>query len=155
LINQSLLHKIGEKKLKQLIRNQKGTAEVIGTIMLILILMFFFTNVYLWHDAATKQMNDMYVQKMNTPISMSLMNDNTQLNVTNKGGEDVKLTMLWVDVGSSANQVHYNFTHNELVPAGSSISLQLPPPANPLAELTLFTVVTTVGNSASCTYSPD
>ncbi len=58
--------------LKRLIKNRKGTAEVIGTIMFIVILLFFFTNVYLWHDAATKEMNDMYVEKINAPITMRL-----------------------------------------------------------------------------------
>ncbi len=156
MINLSLLHKLGEKKMKQLLRNRKGTAEVIGTIMFIVILLFFFTNVYLWHDAATKQMNDMYIQKINTPISVSLMNSNTQLNVTNKGGEDVKLTMLWIDLGVGPNQVHYNFTLNapNTVPAGSSIAIPIPSPYNPPAQTMEFTIVTTVGNSASCTYVP-
>ena len=143
--------------MKKLLRNQKGTAEVIGTLMFIVILMFFFTNVYLWHDAATKQMDDMYVQKINTPITISLMDGNTQLNVTNKGGEDVTLTMLWVDGGDGPSQVHYNFTLTNMpnvVPAGSSIPLTLTSPYNPPTQQTVFTVVTTLGNSASCTYSP-
>ena len=46
------------------IKNRKGTAEVIGTIMLIIILLFFFTNVYLWHDAATKDANQLYVKQI-------------------------------------------------------------------------------------------
>ena len=54
--------------IKRLLKNKKGTAEVIGSVMFIVILLFFFTNVYLWHDAATKEMNDMYVQKLNSPI---------------------------------------------------------------------------------------
>ena len=53
---------------KRLLRNHKGTAEVIGSVLFIVILLFFFTNVYLWHDAATKEMNDMYVEKLNSPI---------------------------------------------------------------------------------------
>ena len=53
----------------RLLKNKKGTAEVIGSVMFIVILLFFFTNVYLWHDAATKEMNQMYVDRINTPIT--------------------------------------------------------------------------------------
>lgn len=104
--------------MKKLLENRKGTAEVIGTIMFVMILMFFFTNVYLWHDAATKKMDDMYVQKINTPLTVSLMNGNTQLNVTDKGGEDIKLTMLWVDCGTGPDQTYSNFTVTNVVPSG-------------------------------------
>ena len=45
--------------LKKLLNNKKGTAEVIGSVMFIVILLFFFTSVYLWHDAAVKDMNDL------------------------------------------------------------------------------------------------
>jgi len=144
--------------LKRLIKNRKGTAEVIGTIMFIVILLFFFTNVYLWHDAATKEMNDMYVEKINTPITVSLTADgsNFNLNVTNRGGMDAQLTMLWVDVhslsGSGPDVKHLNFPlNNKILLAGSSINITSP--YNPTGK-TLFRVVTTLGNSASCTYSP-
>jgi predicted transporter len=56
--------------LRRLIKNRKATAEVIGSIMFIVILLFFFTNVYLWHDAAVKQMNDLYVNKMNAGMEV-------------------------------------------------------------------------------------
>ncbi len=138
--------------MKKLLENRKGTAEVIGTIMFVMILMFFFTNVYLWHDAATKKMDDMYVQKINTPLTVSLMNGNTQLNVTDKGGEDIKLTMLWVDCGTGPDQTYSNFTVTNVVPAGSSIALALPSPYDPPSQETVFTVITTLGNSASCPY---
>jgi len=124
--------------------------------MFVMILVFFFTNVYLWHDAATKQMDNMYVQKMNTPITISLMNDNTQLNVTNRGGEDTTLTMLWIDSGTGPGQTHtyVNLTCvvPNVVPAGSTIPLNLP--SSPPSQEIVFTVITTLGNSASCTYDP-
>jgi archaellum component FlaF (FlaF/FlaG flagellin family) len=139
--------------LKRLIKNRKGTAEVIGTIMFIVILLFFFTNVYLWHDAATKEMNDMYVEKINTPITVSLTADRLNLNVTNKGGTDAQLTMLWVDLKSGSggpDQMHSNYTLSNKVPAGSSILI----PSHYSSGKVSFKVVTTLGNSASCTYSP-
>jgi hypothetical protein len=145
--------------LKRLIKNRKGTAEVIGSIMFIVILLFFFTNVYLWHDAATKEMNDMYVEKINTPITVTVslnaggsLNLN-YLNVTNKGGTDAQLTMLWVDLKSGSggpDQMHSNYTLSNKVPAGSSILIL----SHYSSGKVSFKVVTTLGNSASCTYSP-
>lgn len=107
LINLFQLRK-GEFMLK-FIKNKKGVAEVIGTIMAILILLFFFANVYLFNDVATKQMDSMYNQKMNSLITVSLSPDNSSLIVTNTGGEDTALTMLWLDSGSGPNQIHANY----------------------------------------------
>ena len=56
--------------MKNFRKNCKGTAEVIGTIMFIMILLFFFTNVYLWHDAATKDANQLNLQKINSSFSI-------------------------------------------------------------------------------------
>jgi len=140
----------------RLIRNKKGTAEVIGTIMFIVILLFFFTNVYLWHDAATKQMDNLYVQKMNTPITVALTPDNSSLIVTDKGGVDVALTMLWVDVESGpqiGTHYYYSYVNTTVIAAGtSSVPIALPNGAP--TEKTIFTVVTTLGNMASCSFVP-
>jgi hypothetical protein len=142
---------------KRIIKNRKGTAEVIGTIMFVVILMFFFTNVYLWHDAATKAMDNMYVEKINTPITLSVTSDGSSFifTVTDKGGMDAQLTMLWIDIKSPSggpDLAHYHFAlTNILVSAGSSISR--PSPYSPTGEA-VFEVVTTLGNSASYTYSP-
>ena len=136
--------------MRKFLRNQKGTAEVIGTIMFIMILLFFFTNVYLWHDTAAKQMDNMYVQKMNTPITISF-DGTSQLTVTDKGGQDASLTMLWIDSGTGPGQIHTGFSLNKVVPAGSLIALPVPI-LLPAPNETMFTVVTTLGNSASYDY---
>jgi hypothetical protein len=142
--------------LKRIIKNRKGTAEVIGTIMFIVILMFFFTNVYLWHDAATKEMDSMYVDKINTPITLSVtaVGSNFNLTVTDKGGMDAQLTMLWLDIKSpndGPDPVHYNFRLNNIpIAAGSSINI---PFVYSLTGKAVFKVITTLGNSASYTYS--
>jgi hypothetical protein len=153
--------------IRQLLKNKKGTAEVIGSVMFIIILLFFFTNVYLWHDAATKEMNDLYVQKINSPITISVMSSPYDLNVTNKGGVDAKLSRLWVDVESAAannpDQFHgyFDFTEqNIVVRAGASIQITwgalnkldesyLPYTPQPGDTLQLK-MVTTVGNPAAC-----
>jgi hypothetical protein len=157
--------------IKRLLKNKKGTAEVIGSVMFIVILLFFFTNVYLWHDAATKEMNDMYVQKINSPITISIMSGNSPylLNVTNKGGVDAKLSMLWVDVASasvgSPDRFHGYFIitqPNNVVLAGSSIPVTWnysgtlnnlgvsysPQPGDKLQ----LKMITTIGNTAACRY---
>jgi hypothetical protein len=137
----------------RIIRNKKGTAEVIGTIMAVVILLYFFTNVYLWNDAATKQMDEMYVDKMNTQIKVSLTGGNSNLTITNIGGSDVQLAMLWTDVGSGLSQTHYydSRVNTIIIPAGSSQNITLP---NPPTVETVYTVVTTLGNVASCSYNP-
>jgi hypothetical protein len=114
--------------------------------MFIVILLFFFTNVYLWHDAATKEMNQLYIDKINTPIAVSIQGQN--LNVTNRGGSDTQLVRVWVIVESSPgnpDQSHTPFPYNDVVPAGKSILISNPDPSG-----NLYTVVTINGNTASC-----
>jgi hypothetical protein len=156
--------------IKRLYKNKKGTAEVIGSVMFIVILLFFFTNVYLWHDSATKEMNDLYVEKINSPITISVMSSPYQLNVTNRGGVDAKLSILWIDVQShnigSPNTFngHFNLTQqNIVVLAGSSIQVSWNS-ANTLnsngtnynpqiGDKVQLKMVTTVGNTAACQYT--
>ncbi len=154
--------------IKRLLKNKKGVAEVIGSVMFIVILLFFFTNVYLWHDAATKEMNDLYLQKINSPITISVINnDPHQLNVTNKGGLEAKLSILWVNAGStgSSDRYHGYFNleqQNKVVSAGSSIEVtwndagtlnnyneHYSPQTGDKLKLT---IITNVGNTASCNY---
>jgi len=156
--------------IKRLLKNKKGTAEVIGTVMFIVILLFFFTNIYLWHDTATKEMNDLYVQKINSPITISVMsNDPYHLNITNRGGADARLSILWVDVAptNAGNPDRFNgyvnFTQqNKVVLAGSSIEVFWYSGAlNSYGDSYTYQsgdslqlkMVTTVGNTAACKYA--
>jgi archaellum component FlaF (FlaF/FlaG flagellin family) len=146
-----------KKLITKLLRNKKGTAEIIGSVMFIVILLFFFTNVYLWHDAATKEMNDLYVAKLNSPIVVDAYSTSpVTLTVTNNGGIEAKLSMLWVDVRSATesdpDQNHFFIPLNgQVVAAGSSVPIitTIVP-----TEKTHFTVVTTAGNLASYDYTP-
>jgi hypothetical protein len=155
--------------LKSLLKNRKGTAEVIGSVMFIVILLFFFTNVYLWHDAATKDMNDLYAQKINSPITVSIMSDPYHLNVTNNGGVAARLSILWVTVNSptagSLDTFHgyFNLTQsNVVIPAGLSkeITWNSYDTLNgegaryypQTGDNVVLKVITTVGNSAACSY---
>ena len=136
--------------------------------MFLVILLFFFTNVYLWHDAATKEMNDLYVQKINSPITISVMSNNPNLlNVTNKGGVDARLSILWVDVASAIVggpdrfNGYYNLTQlNIVVLAGSSIQVTWSDATNSYGDHYTYQsgdslqlkMVTAVGNTAACRY---
>jgi hypothetical protein len=140
--------------MKNLLHNKKGTAEVIGSVMFIVILLFFFTSVYLWHDAATKDANQLYSDKLNTMISVKIQGSN--LNVTNLGGADAKISMVFVITKSGAgnpdsNHESFNVeSYNYVIPAGGSglIPAIITPSGN-----MLYKVVTTTGNVASCSYS--
>ena len=76
------------KFLKRFMINRKGTAEVIGSVLFIIILLFAFTNIYLWHDNATKTMNTLLSEKLNSQIQVYWSNDTVEstLVVTNTGG---------------------------------------------------------------------
>ena len=142
--------------IKRLLKNKKGTAEVIGSVLFIVILLFFFTNVYLWHDAATKEMNDMYAQKLNSPIAATVSHNGDgsySINVINNGGVDATLSCYWVNVKSTQgpdtpDALHTSFPlTNVVVTAGEpSVTIQI----TSYLSGTVFKVVTTTGNSASC-----
>lgn len=108
-----------EKKVKNLLRNREGTAEVIGTIMFIMILLFFFTNVYLWHDAATKDMNQLYVEKMNAGMSISFDSSSNQV-IINATSSEITLSMLWIDSDSANVHVYANLANVQVAPGDSN-----------------------------------
>jgi hypothetical protein len=136
--------------IKRLLKNKKGTAEVIGSVMFIVILLFFFTNVYLWHDAATKEMNDMYVQKLNSPIvaTVSIEVGQSTLIVTDKGGVDATLSSYWVNLKSASgpDTQHTRFPLNNVVKAGGPNATI---PISNYPSGTIIKVITSTGNSAS------
>ena len=142
--------------IKRLLNNKKGTAEVIGSVLFIIILLFFFTNVYLWHDAATKEMNDMYAQKLNSPIAATVSHNDDgsySIVVINHGGVDATLSCYWVNVKSAngPDTLHTSFPlTNVIVTAGGpSVAIQI----TNYPSGTVFKVVTATGNSASCILS--
>jgi len=99
--------------IRRLLKNKKGTAEVIGSVMFIIILLFFFTNVYVWHDAATKEMNDLYVQKMNAGMEVTFVGGSATITAKGSG---VVLSRIWI-VASSNEHLYADLE-------GSGIHLQ-------------------------------
>ena len=106
--------------MKRFIKNRKGTAEVIGTILFIMILLFFFTNVYLWHDSATKDANNLYLEKVNSTFSLSYVSGSV-IKVT-AGGSDITLSRLWI-IDKNGNHMYTDI--NILVQAGTSCQIDL------------------------------
>jgi hypothetical protein len=160
------------RTLGRLLRCRKGTAEIIGSVMFLLIMMFFFTNVFLWHDNATREMDGVLAEKMNSPISVQVVSMNVtkppgpdyRLKVTNNGGVGVDLSRLWINVDlddlGGEDHVAYNFDY--WLAAGEAKNFTIPTSwierdfnEKSITTLTFtFKVVTTRGNMASCSIIP-
>jgi hypothetical protein len=54
--------------LKKLLKNHKGTAEIVGTVLFLVILFFFFSNVFLWHNQVTREVDGIIADKMNSAV---------------------------------------------------------------------------------------
>lgn len=54
--------------MKKLLRNRSGTAEIVGTVLFLVILFFFFSNVFLWHNQVTREMDQVVADKTNSPV---------------------------------------------------------------------------------------
>jgi hypothetical protein len=52
----------------KLLKNRAGTAEIVGTVLFLVILFFFFSNVFLWHNQVTQEMERVTADKMNSPV---------------------------------------------------------------------------------------
>jgi hypothetical protein len=145
----------GKTMRRSLLRNRNGTAEVIGSILFIIILLFFFTNVYLWHDAAVKDANNLYLKQANAQMDLKWDDHHVGwLNVTAQGS-DVTLTRLWV-VTTDGNHYYANLTGtNAQAPAGLLVQIDLTglsfqKPDNSMASVSfsnvnLITLVNTLG----------
>jgi hypothetical protein len=152
--------------LSRLLGNRVGTAEIVGSVMFLLILLFFFTNVYLWHDKATRQMDNVLSDKMNSLIEVAV--DSDGLNVTNNGGVDVVLSRLWIITSVNHNYADFEKGQEIWVHAGATTELswsgatQFDPDGSfrvsgqtvyydPAVGDT-FKVLTNLGNTAACTF---
>ena len=54
------------KRSLKFLKNQDATAEIVGTVLLIIILIFFFGNVFLWNNETNKIADQMKWNKMNS-----------------------------------------------------------------------------------------
>ncbi|WGM90564.1 MAG: hypothetical protein NUK63_05430 [Candidatus Bathyarchaeum tardum] len=143
-----------QKKLSMFKNCRKGTAEVVGTVLFLVIVFFVFTNIYLWHDTATREMNTIHFEKMNSPLSVRLIPDEsnpTGLEVTNNGGVEAGLSRVWII--SDTN--HYPIDLNLRIARGAKIVLQFSTLGiSTPTQKTTYNILTTLGNMAACTYYP-
>jgi hypothetical protein len=114
-----------QRKLSKLLGDRKGTAEIIGTVMFLVILLFVFTNVYLWHDTATREMNTVLAEKMNSPVSISVNKAENCLNVTNNGGFEVGLSRLWLVNATSGSATDHVYVDLEYGSSGQSLNVRI------------------------------
>ncbi|MGD0978149.1 MAG: hypothetical protein ABR962_03295 [Candidatus Bathyarchaeia archaeon] len=54
--------------LRRLHKSRRGTAEIVGTILFLVILFFFFSNVFLWHNQVTREMDQLVADKTNSAV---------------------------------------------------------------------------------------
>ncbi|NIM45036.1 MAG: hypothetical protein GTO54_05295, partial [Nitrososphaeria archaeon] len=55
---------------KNVWKNRKGTAEIVGTVLFLVILLFFFGNVFLWNNQVTSEINQVVWRKTNSPMKI-------------------------------------------------------------------------------------
>jgi hypothetical protein len=160
------------KALNRLLSNRRGTAEIIGSVMFLLIMMFFFTNVYMWHDRTTREMDNVLSEKMNSLVNIQIVNMNASkgpgvLNVTNNGGVGVVLSRLWIIDGNGHNYANLETGQEIWVAAGATVELYLSepdPPKHPAFSVeghtvyydftipVTFKILTIRGNTAACKF---
>jgi hypothetical protein len=135
------------KLLRRFITNRSGTAEVIGSVLFIIILMYAFSNIYLWHDDAVKAMNTQMANKLSSQIEVHWRVENgvetDTLIVKNTGDVDSVLSRLWMN--------HQPFSLSDRsVKAGQTITIDVSDvTSQPKTSGDIYTVLTTLGNMAS------
>jgi hypothetical protein len=84
--------------LRRFLKDEKGASEIVGTALFLVILFFFFSNVFLWHNQIASQMDQVVADRMNSGIRMDVSSNDTDiwLTVDNVGGLDVSLSRLWI-----------------------------------------------------------
>ena len=173
------IEKIQKRFFSKLFGNRKGTAEIVGSVLFLVILLFVFTNVYMWHDTASREMSGIMAEKQNTPVSIEVPENGSDLVVTNNGGFEAGLSRLWlVNVTSSDHyyvdlepfnirvaagaEFQLNFTDGDIqfnLDGSVHAELKVDLDGNyyvevfyPDDQIVVCKVLTTLGNVAACTY---
>ena len=142
------------RTLNRFLRNRRGTAEIVGSVMFLVIVLFFLSNVYLWHDQATREMDNLVLDRVNSPVRLlgdvdPTSNTLLKLNVTNNGGVGVRLSRLWII--TSGYPTYEDLEDDDIWLAGGE-TWEFPPRALPVEEVT-FRILTDLGNTASWKYT--
>jgi hypothetical protein len=163
--------KVGSfRPLRRLFGDCRGTAEIVGSVMFLVILLFFFSNVFLWHDAATREMDSVISDRINSPVQIEILNMSSSggvLEVTNNGGVGCSLSRLWIITQDNHNYAPFE-VNATWVAGGAKLNITLigPTQFNPDGSYqveglsvyyvpsveTTFKILTTLGNTAAVTY---
>jgi hypothetical protein len=108
----------------KIFRSRKGTAEVIGTIMFVVILLFFFTNVYLWHDMATKDENQLTIKQVSGSFTVTQVQAGVYIVNVTAAGSDVTMTRLWIIDGNNQH-IYADASSAKTVKAETSTTIDL------------------------------
>jgi len=151
---------------KNRLRNRRGTAEIVGTTLFLVILIFFFTNVFLWYDNASRQTQTVMADKINSRVSLETAEgEGYPLKVRALGGKDIQLIRIWIEDVASMNHLFIDVTdHSVYINPGSEIYIifgtytsfdallhELIIDYTPIGEVRVK-VLTDLGNIASCNY---
>ncbi len=163
----------------RLTRNRRGTAEIVGTVLFLVILLFFFANVFLWNNQVNSEAEQVKWRKMNSPVRIEVADAGSPFvfEVTNLGGVDTALSRLWIvnstDTGNEKDHVYADLEPlNVWVAAGSTRRLTLDSEtilnedgsvnatlsnseitihyAPPPGQTVIFKILTKLGNTAAC-----
>jgi len=163
--------------LRRFLKDQKGASEIVGTALFLIILFFFFSNVFLWHNQITSQMDQIVADRMNSGIRMDVFSDNDTiwLTVVNVGGLDVSLSRLWIitnethlyaDFGldtvhlGAGRQLNITISNEtgtvtdgrvQVFGDSDPIVVQYQPP---IGYTSVFRMITKKANSAACSFMP-
>jgi hypothetical protein len=88
---------------RKMFRNRSGTAEIVGTVLFLVILFFFFSNVFLWHNQVVKEMDSVTADKMNSSLKMETMV---------LGGAPVYSSSEDLMVGTAEGQGQYSYPYD-------------------------------------------
>jgi hypothetical protein len=162
----------GYKPLSKLKKSRSGTAEIVGAVMFLVILLFFFSNVFLWHNQATREMDSVILDRVNSHVSIEIVNvtlGSFILQVTNNGGVGFSLSRLWIITQDDHNYAHFE-EDTIWISGGDKLNITLISPTQyesdgsylvnglsvyyePYANTTtIFKILTTLGNTAAVKY---
>ena len=125
-----------KKRIRQLIADSKGFSAVIGTVFMVLVMMFLSTSVFLWtlsqntlYNQELKEKNQVELDRLNERVTASGVNYtgsgdviSVQVVLENNGASAVHISTLWV-MDATINKYGFNNTLNLNLKPGDTICL--------------------------------
>jgi hypothetical protein len=153
---------MGRKKMNRKLGERRGTAEIVGTLLFLVILFFILSNVFLWHDNVSNQMDSLMGDKMNSRVE--LRNNGGVIWANATGGKDVRLIRIWITSDADPTSQHIlidletDTPPGILIRAGSyaditaRVRAELVKNHTPAGDF-IVKILTDLGNTATTRYS--